>query len=125
MFKQGFGMTEFGPGVFALPPDMAIKKAGSIGRPNFFVQAKIVDDDNNELPENTPGELILRGPSFSSGYYKNPKATQEVVDEKGFFHTGDIALCDEHGFFRIVDRKKDMFISGGENVSSLDILTAV
>ena len=121
LFKQGFGMTEFGPGVFALPPQKAIEKAGSIGLPNFFVQAKIVDDNNRELPQNTAGELILRGPSFSSGYYNNQKATQEVVDADGFFHTGDMAIRDEDGFFRIVDRKKDMFISGGENVYPAEI----
>lgn len=120
-FKQGFGMTEFGPGVFALPPEDAIRKAGSIGRPNFFVDARIVDDNNNFLQAGQAGELVLKGPSFCSGYYNDEKATQEVIDERGYFHTGDMAKFDDEGYFYIVDRKKDMFISGGENIYPAEI----
>jgi fatty-acyl-CoA synthase len=120
-FKQGFGMTEFGPGIFALAPEDAIRKAGSIGRPNFFVDAKIVNEQNQLLGPNEAGELILKGPSYSSGYFNNPEATQAAVDERGYFHTGDVALYDEEGYFYIVDRKKDMFISGGENVYPAEI----
>ncbi|HRJ56263.1 MAG TPA: long-chain fatty acid--CoA ligase [Anaerolineales bacterium] len=120
-FKQGFGMTEFGPGIFALAPEDAIRKAGSIGRPNFFVDAKIVDEQNQFLGPNEAGELILKGPSYSSGYFNNPEATQSAVDERGYFHTGDVARFDEEGYFYIVDRKKDMFISGGENVYPAEI----
>jgi fatty-acyl-CoA synthase len=120
-FKQGFGMTEFGPGIFALAPEDAIRKAGSIGRPNFFVEAQIVDDGNHFLAPNEAGELILKGPSYCSGYFNNPQATAAAVDEGGFFHTGDVAYYDEEGYFYIVDRKKDMFISGGENVYPAEI----
>jgi len=120
-FKQGFGMTEFGPGIFALAPEDAIRKAGSIGRPNFFVDAQIIDDGNNFLGPNEAGELILKGPSYCSGYFNNPKATEAAVDERGFFHTGDLAYFDDEGYFYIVDRKKDMFISGGENVYPAEI----
>ena len=120
-FKQGFGMTEFGPGVFALPPEEAIRKAGSIGRPNFFVDARVVDDHNQEQPVDVAGELILKGPSFCSGYYNNDAATQKVIDADGYFHTGDMAKVDQDGFFYIVDRKKDMFISGGENIYPAEI----
>lgn len=120
-FKQGFGMTEFGPGIFALAPEDAIRKAGSIGRPNFFVDAKIVDEQNQFLGPNEAGELILKGPSYSSGYFNNPEASQVAVDERGYFHTGDVAQYDEEGYFYIVDRKKDMFISGGENVYPAEI----
>jgi fatty-acyl-CoA synthase len=120
-FKQGFGMTEFGPGIFALAPEDAICKAGSIGRPNFFVDAQIVDDDNSFLCPNEPGELVLKGPSYCSGYFNNPQATAQAVDERGFFHTGDVAQYDEEGYFYIVDRKKDMFISGGENIYPAEI----
>ena len=120
-FKQGFGMTEFGPGIFALAPEDAIRKAGSIGRPNFFVEAQIVDDGNKFLGPNATGELILKGPSYCSGYFNNPEATEAAVDERGFFHTGDVAYYDEEGYFYIVDRKKDMFISGGENVYPAEI----
>lgn len=120
-FKQGFGMTEFGPGIFALAPEDAIRKAGSIGRPNFFVDAQIVDDGNNFLGPNESGELVLKGPSYCSGYFNNQPATEAAVDPRGFFHTGDLAYFDEEGYFYIVDRKKDMFISGGENVYPAEI----
>ena len=120
-FKQGFGMTEFGPGIFALAPEDAITKAGSIGRPNFYVDARVVDEDNNFLGPDQPGELVLKGPSYCSGYFNNPEATAQAVDERGFFHTGDVALFDQEGYFFIVDRKKDMFISGGENVYPAEI----
>ncbi len=120
-FKQGFGMTEFGPGIFALAPEDAIRKAGSIGRPNFFVDAQIADADNNLLGPDQEGELVLKGPSYCSGYFNNPEATTEALDERGFFHTGDIARFDSEGYFFIVDRKKDMFISGGENIYPAEI----
>jgi len=120
-FKQGFGMTEFGPGIFALAPEDAIRKAGSIGRPNFFVDAQIVDDENNFLGPDQEGELVLKGESYCSGYFNNPEATAAAVDSRGYFHTGDVARFDAEGYFYIVDRKKDMFISGGENVYPAEI----
>ncbi|MFW6063884.1 MAG: acyl-CoA synthetase, partial [Chloroflexota bacterium] len=120
-FKQGFGMTEFGPGIFALAPEDAIEKAGSIGRPNFYVDARVVDDDNRPLGPGQVGELVLKGPSLCSGYYGDPQAAGEAVDEEGWFHTGDLAQYDEGWYFYIVDRKKDMFISGGENVYPAEI----
>lgn len=124
-FKQGFGMTEFGPGIFALAPEDAIRKAGSIGRPNFFVDARIVDEENNFLGPDEAGELVLKGPSYCSGYFNNPEETQAAVDQSGYFHTGDLAKYDEEGYFYIVDRKKDMFISGGENVYPAEIEKAL
>jgi fatty-acyl-CoA synthase len=117
-FKQGFGMTEFGPGLFALAADDAISHAGTVGRPNFFVEARIVDDDNQPVPPGTVGELVLKGPSASSGYYGE---SASPLDDDGWFHTGDLAICDADHYFRIVDRKKDMFISGGENVYPAEI----
>ncbi|HEX3053702.1 MAG TPA: AMP-binding protein, partial [Aggregatilineaceae bacterium] len=124
-FKQGFGMTEFGPGIFALAPEDAIRKAGSIGRPNFFVDARVVDDQNRPLGPNEVGELVLKGLSFCSGYFNLPDAMDEVVDAEGWFHTGDMARHDEEWYFYIVDRKKDMFISGGENVYPVEIEQAL
>jgi fatty-acyl-CoA synthase len=114
-------MTEFGPGIFALAPEDAIRKAGSIGRPNFFVEARIVDERGNFLGADQVGELILKGPSYCSGYFNDPQASEEVVDELGYFHTGDLAKFDPEGYFYIVDRKKDMFISGGENIYPVEI----
>ncbi|MGB9870693.1 MAG: acyl-CoA synthetase [Anaerolineae bacterium] len=124
-FKQGFGMTEFGPGIFALAPEDAVRKAGSIGRPNFFVDARVVDDDNHPLGPGEVGELVLKGPSLCSGYFGDPEATAGLLDEEGWFHTGDLARYDEEWYFYIVDRKKDMFISGGENVYPVEIEKAL
>ncbi len=120
-FKQGFGMTEYGPGLFALAPEDAIRKAGSIGRPNFFIDVRVMDDHNNELGPKQVGELVLKGPSGCSGYYRNPEASAAVIDEQGWFHTGDMVYHDEEWYFFVVDRKKDMYISGGENIYPAEI----
>jgi fatty-acyl-CoA synthase len=124
-FKQGFGMTEYGPGLFALPAEDAIRKAGSIGRPNFFVDVRVVDGANNPLSANEVGELVLKGPSGCSGYWNNPEATAAAYDGEGWFHTGDLVYHDEDWYFYVVDRKKDMFISGGENVYPAEIEAAL
>ncbi|MDY7226369.1 acyl-CoA synthetase [Hyalangium rubrum] len=124
-FKQGFGMTEFGPGLFSMGPEYAISKAGSIGRPNYFVDARLVDDDGREVPTGEVGELVLKGPSMCSGYFNDEAATKESIDAQGWFHTGDLARKDADGFFTIAGRKKDMFISGGENVYPLELETVL
>lgn len=126
VFKQGFGMTEFGPGVFSMAPEYALKKIGSIGRPNYFIDARVVDDRGTEVSVGKVGELVLKGPSMCSGYFGRPAgsvtdASESPVDERGYFHTGDLARRDADGFFFITDRKKDMFISGGENVYPAEI----
>ncbi len=120
-FKQGFGMTEFGPGLFSMRPEFAESKAGSIGQPNYFIGARLVDDTNNPVPTGEIGELVLKGPAAFSGYFNNAEATAAAFDSEGWFHTGDLARADADGFFFIVDRKKDMFISGGENVFPTEI----
>ena len=124
-FKQGFGMTEFGPGLFALPPEDAIRKAGSIGRPNFFIDVRVVDDQNQPLGPQQIGELVLKGPSSFSGYFNDPKETAEVFDDAGWFHTGDLVYYDEEHYFFVADRKKDLFISGGENIYPAEIEAAL
>jgi fatty-acyl-CoA synthase len=126
VFRQGFGMTEFGPGVFSLPAEDAIRKAGSIGRPNFFVDARVVDaESNTPLPAGARGELVLRGPSATTGYFRDASATAAAFDRQGWFHTGDLAYVDEDGCFYIVDRLKDMYISGGENVFPAEVEAAL
>ncbi len=110
-FKQGYGMTEFGPGVFSLDLADADRKLGSIGRPNVQVQTRVELD----------GELLLRGPGCFSGYYRDEAATRAAIDEQGWLHTGDVVRVDDEGFYSVVDRKKDMFISGGENVFPAEI----
>lgn len=113
--RQGYGLTEFGPNVFSLNEEDALRKIGSIGFPNFYIDAKVVDSEGNELGNNQVGELILRGPMIMQGYWKNEKATEETI-KNGWLHTGDLVRRDEEGYFYVVGRKKDMFISGGENV---------
>ena len=122
IFKQGFGMTEVGPGVFALDPKDATRKLGSIGTPNFFIDAKIVNAENGlECKPNEIGELVLKGPTVTTGYWNRPEINKKLLDKDGYFHTGDMARIDEDGYFFIVDRLKDMFISGGENVYPREI----
>lgn len=118
--RQGYGLTEFGPNVFSLNEEDAIRKIGSIGFPNFYVDTRIVDDGGRDLPAGEVGELLLRGPMCMPGYWNNPDATAATIRD-GWLHTGDLVRCDEEGFHYVVDRKKDMFISGAENVYPAEI----
>ncbi|MFY3743861.1 class I adenylate-forming enzyme family protein [Anaeromyxobacter sp. Red801] len=124
-FKQGFGMTEFGPGIFSMEPADAARKAGSVGRPNQFVEARLVDEGGREVAPGVVGELWLRGPACCDGYFRDPQATAEAIDPQGWLHTGDLARRDAEGFHFVVGRRKDMFISGGENVYPLEIEAAL
>lgn len=124
-FKQGFGMTEFGPGLFALAPEDAVRKAGSIGRPNFFIDVRVVDEQNQPLGPHQIGELVLKGPSGFSGYFNDPEETAAVLDSAGWFHTGDLVYYDQEHYFFVADRKKDLFISGGENIYPAEIEAAL
>jgi fatty-acyl-CoA synthase len=81
----------------------------------------VVDEENHPLAPGNVGELVLRGPSLCSGYFRDPEATARLVDADGWFHTGDLVRSDEEGYYTVVDRQKDMFISGGENVYPVEI----
>jgi fatty-acyl-CoA synthase len=118
--RQGYGMTEVGPNLTSLHQKDAIDKKGSIGRPNFYVQIKLVDSDHQEVPTGESGELLLKGPMVTPGYWNKPEATQKSITD-GWFHTGDIAMMDEDGYLYIVDRIKNMYISGGENVYPAEV----
>ncbi len=121
-FKQGFGMTEVGPGCFALDPWDAERKVGSIGTPNFFIDAKVVDPDTGkDCGVNDVGELLFRGPTVTIGYWNRPELNKTLLDKEGWFSTGDIVYFDEEGYYYVVDRIKDMFISGGENIYPREI----
>jgi fatty-acyl-CoA synthase len=120
ILQQGFGMSEAAPSIATLGKEMALRKAGSIGRPLFHVEAKVVDDAMNRLPAGQEGELVIRGPNMLKGYWNRPEADREAF-KGGWFHTGDLARMDEDGDLYIVDRKKDMFISGGENVYPAEV----
>jgi fatty-acyl-CoA synthase len=118
--RQGYGLTEFGPNVFSLNEEDAIRKIGSIGFPNFYIEAKIVDAEGKDLPDNEVGELALRGPMCMQGYWHNDSATQETI-KGGWLYTGDLVRRDSEGYYYVVGRKKDMFISGGENVYPTEV----
>ncbi len=121
VFKQGYGLTEAGVNCFAMTVEESIRKKGSIGKPLMFAQAKVTADNGGEVPPGEVGELWLRGPHVSKGYWNNPEATAAALDGDGWFHTGDLARCDDDGFFYIAGRKKDMLISGGVNIYPAEI----
>jgi fatty-acyl-CoA synthase len=123
---EGFGMSETGSN-FGMPThdiDILRNKAGSCGLPFMTIEPKIVDDDGNEVPAGLVGELWLRGPCVAGGYWNQPDATAKAFRD-GWFLTGDAAMTDEDGFYYIVDRRKDMYISGGENVYPAEVEAAI
>jgi long-chain acyl-CoA synthetase len=119
---EGYGLTESSPVTHINPFAGGKRKVGSIGLPIPDTECRIVDltDSQTELPVGESGELMLKGPQVMKGYWNNPDATAETLTD-GWLHTGDIALMDEEGYYFIVDRKKDMIISGGFNVYPRDI----
>ena len=128
-FVLGYGMTEAGPNNLTAPAefmsdDEMKEKYASVGRPMYFSVPKIVDDGGNELGPNEPGELIWSGPQIFSGYWNKPEATEETLRD-GWVYTGDVAVKDDDGYYYIVGRKKNMFISGGENVFPPEVESAV
>ena len=120
-FKQGYGLTEVGVNCFAMTVEESVRKAGSIGKPLMFTEARLMDAEDREVQVGEVGELWLRGPHVSRGYWNNPEATAAALDAEGWFHTGDQARRDEEGFYYIAGRTKDMFISGGVNVYPAEI----
>jgi fatty-acyl-CoA synthase len=119
---DGFGMTEAGT-VLGMPveADRITGKAGSAGLPAPMISLRIVDQDGSDAAAGEPGEIWLSGPSITSGYWNRPEETASAFTADGWFRTGDIARQDEEGFVTLVDRRKDMFISGGENVFPVEI----
>lgn len=118
--RQGYGMTEVGPNLTSLHQDDAIRKKGSIGRPNFYVHTRIVNGQGQECSPGEPGELLLRGPMVFPGYWRRDEASARAL-AGGWFHTGDMVRQDEEGYLYVVDRIKNMFISGGENVYPAEV----
>ncbi len=122
-FGQGYGMTEVSPFLltFFSPEDHLIalmekpNRLTSCGRPGFNAMLRVVNDKDEDVGVNEAGEVLIRGQHVMKGYWKNPEADAQAL-KGGWFHTGDIAKVDEDGYYYIVDRKKDMYISGGENV---------
>ena len=120
IIQQGFGMTETGPTVFLIDREHAVEKAGSVGKPVMHTEVCIQDREGNLLGPEQVGELCIRGGNVTSGYWNRPEATDEAIVD-GWLHSGDAAKFDRDGFYYIVDRWKDMFISGGENVYPAEV----
>ncbi len=129
-FMQAYGQTECAPILTVLPPDRHVfegplaGKAGSVGRPVINMDVRVLDEDGEECPRGTVGEICARGPNVMLGYWNRPEQTKEV-SRHGWHHTGDGGYMDEDGYIFIVDRLKDMIISGGENVYSAEVENAL
>ena len=121
-FVEGYGLSEAGT-VLGIPanPKVVREKVGSAGVPALLIEAKLVGKDGREARAGEIGEIWVRGPSVTPGYWNQPEATAKVLTADGWFKTGDAATRDEDGFYRIVDRWKDMYISGGENVYPAEV----
>src|SRR5262245_11373909 len=129
LFLHGWGMTELAPIGSALPYDLRVPAVAgarmrSCGHGVLNCEVMIVDANDREVPRGTVGELVIRGPNVMLGYWNKPKETA-VALRNGWLHTGDAALMDEDGLITIVDRLKDMIISGGENIYSTEVENAI
>ncbi|TYS48661.1 o-succinylbenzoate--CoA ligase [Bacillus infantis] len=120
LFGQGFGMTETSPTLFMLTKEDAPRKRGSIGKPVLFSEYKLIDFEGKEVERREVGELAVRGPNIMKEYWNRPDATSEALKD-GWLMTGDLAQADDEGFLFIVGRKKEMIISGGENIYPLEV----
>ncbi len=115
-----FGQTEMSPTTTTLKPEDNLRKTDSVGKPIVGVEARVVDEEDNDVPVGQVGEIIYRGPGMLQGYYNDPDATKKAIVD-GWFHSGDLVRMDEEGFVYVVGRKKDMIISGGENVYPAEV----
>ena len=121
IFKQGYGLTEVGPNCLNLHEDDVIRKAGAAGLPNLGIAARVYQEDGSVLAGPGEGELALGGPCLFLGYLNHDDSSESVFTEDGYFLTGDVVRVDSDGYMSIIDRSKDMFISGGENVFPAEI----
>lgn len=119
-FKEGYGLTEAGPNNFFIDPADTERKLGSVGKPMLFNDIKIINENRDKVKDNEVGELLIRGNHSFEFYWKKQEQTDETIIN-GWIHTGDLARQDEDGYVYIVGRKKDMIITGGENVYPLEI----
>ncbi len=119
-FADAYGLTETVSGDTFLDRDSIVTKLGSVGRPCLYLELDIWDDQGRSMPTGASGEIVMRGPKVFPGYWRDPEATA-MAFAGGWFHTGDIGFRDEDGYLFIVDRLKDMIVSGGENIASSEI----
>ncbi|GCB52782.1 acyl-CoA synthetase [Streptomyces sp. NL15-2K] len=123
-FYNCFGQSEIGPLATVLAPDEHKGRMDSCGRTVLFVDARVVDEDGKDVPDGTPGEIVYRSPQLCEGYWDKPEETAEAFRD-GWFHSGDLAVRDAHGYFTIVDRVKDVINSGGVLVASRQVEDAL
>lgn len=121
---QGYGLTETSPGATMLRPSDGVRKLGSAGTACFFTDVCVVTADLEPAPPGQPGEVLVQGPNVTSGYWRDEPATRAAF-AKGWLRTGDLAVQDDEGYLRIVGRLKDIYISGGENVSPAEVEEAI
>ncbi|MEZ7504169.1 class I adenylate-forming enzyme family protein [Flavobacterium sp. Arc2] len=118
--RPGYGLTEAGPSITSLHHEMALLKPNSIGKPNFYLSIKIIDENGKRLKENEIGELCIQGDIITPGYWNNSVATRDKIKD-GWLHTGDLVCSDSEGYLYLKGRKDDMYISGGENIYPQEI----
>ncbi|NGO80116.1 long-chain fatty acid--CoA ligase [Streptomyces sp. YC504] len=124
-FSQGYGMTEASPGVLFLDREQTSAKAGSAGVPHFFTDLRLVRPDGGEAGPEEHGEILVQGPHVMTGYWGKAVETEAAFAEGGWLRTGDVARADADGYVYLVDRIKDMYVSGGENVSPAEVEDAL
>jgi fatty-acyl-CoA synthase len=123
-FADAYGLTETVAGDTFLDRDSLLSKLGSVGRPCLYLELDIWDVEGNSLPNGERGEIVMRGPKVFKGYWRDPEATAAAF-AGGWFHTGDIGVRDDDGYLFIVDRLKDMIVSGGENIAGSEVERAL
>ena len=119
-FRQGYGLTEASAGVTFMYAEDALAKPGSVGRPCFYTQVEVVSDAGKPVAAGEQGEIVVHGPNVMREYWKRPEATAETLKDR-WLYTGDVGKFDEEGYLYLTDRKKDMIISGGENIFPAEI----
>ena len=122
ILRQGYGLTEVGVNCFSMTNEEALSKTGSVGKPIFHSDMRLVNAEGQDVPPGETGELLIAGQHVCLGYWNRPEATAEALGD-GWFHTGDMARQDAEGYFYIAGRLKDMIISGGENIYAAEVET--
>lgn len=123
--REGYGLTECGPNCFVISEAESARRPGWVGRPISFLSMRRACEDGSDAGPDEPGELLLRGPQVFAGYLHDPERTAEAFTADGWLRTGDLALQDQTGLYRICGRRKEMYISGGENVFPAEVEAAL